>query len=275
MINSILTIARQELTIGLRSRWMIGFAAVFGVLSLAISYFGTVTAGAAGMQGFERTAASLLSLVLYLVPLLGLMLGTLSFSRDPAANELLFAQPLGRGEILFGRLSGLFAAMSAAMCAGFAIAAAVILNELGSEGFFRFVSLVALSFVLAAVFLSLGAVCGLASRSRTRAFGVALCAWFFFVMFYDLSVIGLAFVFPERTANTLIFVTLFGNPVSLARVASLLTLGDPSIFGASGAALLKFLGGAWRSYAALALALGAWTIAPVVLASRILRRIDL
>ena len=273
--NVLITIARQELTISLRSRWILGFAGVFGVLSLAISYFGTVTAGAAGLQGFERTAASLLSLVLYLVPLLGLMLGTLNISRDRAANELLFAQPLSRGEILYGRLLGLFAAMSAAMFAGFALAAAVIVVQVGAEGLLSFIGLVALSFVLAAVFLSIGAVAGLLSESRTRAFGVSLCVWFFFVMFYDLAVIGMAFVLSERTANVVIFLSLFGNPVDLARVSSLLTLRDPAIFGAAGAALLKFLGGATQSYAALAFALGVWLAAPLVLADRILRRIDL
>jgi Cu-processing system permease protein len=273
--KSLITIARQELIISLRSRSIVGFAAVFGVLALAISYFGTVTAGAAGLQGFERTAASLLSLVLYLVPLLGLMLGTLNISGDRAANELLFAQPVSRSEILFGRLLGLFAAMAAAICGGFAVAAAVILAELGPDGFLRFAGLVAESFVLAAVFLTIGALCGLLSQSRTRAFGAALCVWFFFVMFYDLAVIGMAFVFRERTANLMIFVSLFGNPVDLARVASLLTLSDPSIFGAAGAALLKFLGGAARSYAALAIGLSAWLVAPLAVAARVLRRLDL
>jgi Cu-processing system permease protein len=94
-------------------------------------------------------------------------------------------------------------------------------------------------------------------------------------MFYDLAVIGLAFVLRERTANLLIFVSLFGNPVDLARVASLLTLSDPSIFGAAGAALLKFLGGAARSYAALALGLSVWLVVPLALAARVLRRLDL
>jgi Cu-processing system permease protein len=273
--NTLVTIARQELTIGLRSRWVLGFAGIFGVLSLAISYFGTVTAGAAGLQGFERTAASLLSLVLYLVPLLGLMMGTLNISRDGAANELLFAQPVTRAEILFGRVLGLFAAISAAMLAGFALAVVVIMTQVGEEGFLRFAGLAGLSFVLAAVFLTIGAVCGLLTESRTRAFGAALCVWFFFVIFYDLAVIGLAFVLRERTANLLIFLSLFGNPVDLARVASLLTVGDPSIFGAAGAALLKFMGGAGRCYAALGLALGLWLAAPLAAAARILRRIDL
>ena len=42
----------------------------------------------------------------------------------------------------------------------------------------------------------------------------------------------------------LIFLSLFGNPVDAARVAGLISAGDAAIFGAAGAALLKFLGAA-------------------------------
>ena len=65
----IFTIAGQETRISMRNRWTLLFAGVFGLLALAISYFGLVTEGYAGFQGFARTTASLLSLVLYLVPL--------------------------------------------------------------------------------------------------------------------------------------------------------------------------------------------------------------
>ena len=77
-LDAIGLIARQEFLVALRARWVAGFSAAFSVLAIGIAYFGTTTAGVAGVQGFERTAASLLNLVLYLVPLLGLMLGTLA-----------------------------------------------------------------------------------------------------------------------------------------------------------------------------------------------------
>ena len=58
-VNAVKTIARHELLINIRNRWTLVFAGVFGVLALAISYFGLVTSGALGFQGFARTSASL------------------------------------------------------------------------------------------------------------------------------------------------------------------------------------------------------------------------
>lgn len=274
-VDTVAAIARQEFVIAMRARWIAVFSAVFGVLALAIAYFGTATAGVAGVQGFERTTASLLNLVLYLMPMLGLMMGTLALSRDRAGNELLFSQPVGREQVLYGRVIGMFCGAAVAMLAGFGLAGMLILWEIGSEGFSRYAGVVLLSLALAAVFLSLGALAGVVSASRTRAFGLALCLWFFFVLFYDLLIIGLAFVLRERTANLMIFASLFGNPVDLVRVSTVLTIGDPSIFGAAGAALLKFLGGEARSQMALLLGIGAWVLAPIWIAGRALRRLDL
>ena len=269
------TIACQELIVCFRGRWILVFSTLFAALSLAIAYFGTVTAGAAGLQGFERTTASLLNLVLYLVPLLGLALGTMNISREHPSNELLFSQPLSRADILGGRLLGLVGATSVSLIAGLGTAAAVIWTQIGDEGLLRFLGMVLLSIVLSAVFLCLGALIGLLCKSRTKALGVALFVWFFFVFLYDLLVIGLAFVAQERTANLLIFLSLFGNPVDLARVSSLLTLGDATMFGAAGAALLKFFGGPARSQALLIGILIVWLLTGLLATFRIARTADL
>ncbi len=79
----------------------------------------------------------------------------------------------------------------------------------------------------------------------------------------------------ERIANLMIFLSLFENPVDLARVASLISLGGAAIFGAAGAALLKFGGGTISSMALLAAGLLAWVAFPFLAASMILRRRDL
>src|SRR5215470_11575235 len=118
-VSAAFTVAGQESRINIRNRWTLLFAAVFGLLALAISYFGLVTEGYAGFQGFERTTASLLSLVLYLVPLVALVMATLSLTGDRGAMELLFSQPVARQEILLGKTLGLFGSMLTAMLFGF------------------------------------------------------------------------------------------------------------------------------------------------------------
>ena len=273
--SAILTIAGQETRISVRNRWTLLFAAVFGVLALAISYFGLVTEGYAGFQGFERTSASLLSLVLYLVPLVALTMATLGLTPDRGAAELLFSQPVDRVEILLGKVLGMFGSMLTATLFGFGIAGAVIAFEAGTEGLLRFLAFTGIALLLTLAFLSIGSLLAVFGATRTRAFGLALFVWFFLVLFYDLLVIGAGFLLKEKAANMLIFFSLFGNPVDAARVAGLISFGDATVFGAAGAALLKFLGGRIACQIVLLCTLAAWTVAPIVTASRVLRKRDL
>jgi Cu-processing system permease protein len=251
------------------------FAGVFSVLVLAISYFGLVTAGAIGFQSFARTSASLLNLVLYVIPLVALMMGTLSFTSDASANELLFAQPVSRVDIMLGKLAGLFASIVTATFIGFGLAGVIVGIKGGTEGASRYPILTAFSLLLALIFLSLSALISVVCKRKTKAFGLSVFVWFFFVLFYDLLVIGSSFLFKERTANNLIFGALFGNPVDIVRVGCLMLLDGRDIFGAAGASLLKFTGGEGTGLAVLALTLALWIIVPAGLALTFLRRQDI
>jgi Cu-processing system permease protein len=273
--NAIRTIARQELVINIRNRWTLVFAGVFGVLVLAISYFGLVTGGYVGFQGFARTSASLLNMVLYIVPLVALVMGTLSFTSETSASELLFSQPVTRGEILLGKFLGLFASIFTATLIGFGLAGIIIAVRAGTEGAWRYPAFVLFSLLLALIFLSLSAFISAICQRKAKAFGVALFAWFFFVLFYDLLVIGGTFLFKERTANSLIFGSLFGNPVDMVRVASLMMLNGKDIFGAGGAALLRFLGGETLSLVVLIISLSLWVVAPLIAAQKLLKHQDI
>jgi len=170
------------------------FPAAFGALSLAISYFGMVTAGAIGFQGFARTSASLLNLVLYVVPLLSLSMGVVSLTGEKASNELLFSQPVTRSEILLGKVLGLFASILTSTFFGFGVAGVVIAATGGSEGALRYPIFVGLALFHALIFVSLAALVSTFCQRKAKAFGVALFLWFFFVLFYDLLVMGGTFL---------------------------------------------------------------------------------
>jgi Cu-processing system permease protein len=272
--SAMLVIAGQETRINIRNRWTVLFAGAFGVLALAISYFGLVTEGYAGVQGFERTTVSMLSLVLYLVPLIALIMSALSLTGDRGANELLFSQPVAREQILLGKLLGLFCSMMTAMVIGFGVAGTVIAIEVGTDGLLKFLSFTAIALLLALTFLSLGALLAIVGQTRAHALGLALFAWFFLVLFYDLLVVGAGFLLKERAANMLLFLSLFGNPVDAARVGGLISVGGATTFGAAGAALLRFAGGPVWAEAALFMTMITWTAGSIVVASRVLRRRD-
>lgn len=274
-IRTILTLARYELTLNVRNRWTLLFAAVFSLLALAISYFGMATAGAIGFQGLARTSASLLNLVLYLVPLVALMMGTLSFTNEKSMSESLFSQPITRTEILLGKLLGLFGSICVSTMLGFGLAGMIIAAKAGTGGALRYPLLVGYTLLLAMVFLGISSLIALAGGRGARALGVAIFVWFFFVFFYDLLTIGATFFLRERMANTLLFTSLFGNPVGMVRVSSLMAIDGEQVFGAAGAALTRALGGRGASLLLLLTGLLVWIVLPVAISRRLLRRQDI
>jgi hypothetical protein len=94
-------------------------------------------------------------------------------------------------------------------------------------------------------------------------------------LFYDLLVVGITFLLQEHSANRFIFLSLFGNPVDLARVGSLIELGIRQFSDYAGAALVKFLGrGAW-SAVILILGFSVWISGPLTVAAYRIRRQDI
>ncbi len=273
-LHAVRVIAGYELTLNIRNRWIQAFALVFAVLTLAIAYFGMVTSALVGFQSFTRTSASLVNLVLYLVPLAALTLATQSFQVEHGM-DLLVAQPVRRGEILVGKVLGLFISMASASFCGFGAAGFIVAANVGGEGVLRYLAFVGYTLLLEIVFIAMGALISVAAQSRVRAVAFAICFWFFFVIFYDLAVIALAFVFRQHIANLLIFASLFGNPVDLARVSSLISLGSPTIFGAAGSALLKWSGGVRMTLSLLTGTLLLWILVLGILSSWLLKRRDL
>ena len=67
--------AVEQWTLAVRSRQVAIFADVFAALAMVVAASGYVLTGGTGLQDFARTSASLVELVLLLVPLAALMVG--------------------------------------------------------------------------------------------------------------------------------------------------------------------------------------------------------
>ena len=172
--------ARQELQLAVRSRWTQTFTAVFAILALAVAASGYVLSGGSGMQDFARTGASLVQLVLLLVPLTALVFGVLAITPEAGAAELIFSQPVARKTILAGRFLGVFIALVAAQSIGFGAAGLVLFLRTGQDGLAGFAGIVAGAIVLTGVFLGIAAVvaAGDAGPRRARNLAAALVVWF-------------------------------------------------------------------------------------------------
>lgn len=250
--------ARQELRLSVRSRWTQTFAVVFAVLAIAVASSGYVLSGGRGMQDFARTAASLVELVLLLVPLTSLMFGVMALASDPGGAELLFSQPVPRHTILAGKLAGVFLALIGAQAVGFGAAGLVMFARMGQDGLGSFLGVVVGAGALTAVFLSLAAAvaAGQTSVRRTRNMAVALVIWFIAVVLFDVAALGVASQLPSGAASRVLMVGAILNPVDAVRTGTLLAVEGTTAFGAASLAFLRFTHGV----AGAALCLGASTV---------------
>src|SRR5262245_53433648 len=192
MTSPILILARKEFGDRFRSGWVIACVLVWlGAIGLT-SFLGLAQIGRIGVQGYERTVVSLLNLVQYLVPLLGLLLGhdLLVSEYEERTLRLVLAGGLSRKRLLFGKFLGGCLALAVPLVLGFAIAGAVIGLTAKDSRVAPFLRLAASGLVLGVLFLGVGLAISTFSRTRVQSLVAALLAWCLTVFVFDLVALG-------------------------------------------------------------------------------------
>ncbi|HEY3452559.1 MAG TPA: ABC transporter permease subunit [Myxococcales bacterium] len=271
----VLAIARHDLRLLLRQRWVLVYAALFAVLAASVSYFGLAVVEVAGWQELDRTAASLLNLALTFVPLGAMLMGVQSLRAEGGATDQLFAEPVTRAEVVLGKVAGASGAQTLATLLGFGLAGVVIGTQAGGEAWDAYAALVGFTALVGVVFVSLSSAVAVAAGRGARAYAAVLAVWFGFLILVDLVVVGLVLVVPEGWGNGTALAGVLLNPISSARVGALLALGGQQMFGPAGAMLSRTLGSAEAAVALLAGSLGLWSLLGMGAAVTLVGRQDL
>ena len=263
-MKAVTTLMQKELRDSLRNRWFILYTIAFTVLALGLSFMALSGAGIVGFAGFGRTAASLVNLVLLVVPLMALTVGAQSLAGEQERGTMgyLLAQPVTRLEVFVGKYLGLALALLAALTLGFGISGLVMAGN-GAANPWSYIQLVGLAFLLALTMLSLGFVISAFTRKAGVAIGISLFVWLAFVIVGDLGMMGTA-VAMRLTISELFWLASV-NPLQVFKMASVLLINATlDVLGPAGFYALQTYGSA-----VMALFLGilaAWVIVPLTLA---------
>lgn len=270
-VTTIWTITRKELRDAQRNRWVTLLAAMFAVLSLALSALGLSSLGTIGITGFGRTAASLLNLVLLLVPLMGLLMGAVSVAAEREQGTLLtvMAQPVTPSEVLMGKFFGASMALVTAVSIGFGLSGLVIARGSGLSQFSAYLSLVALTLLLGIVHVGIGICLSVMTRRSATAIGLAVFVWLCVAFLSDLGVMGTSIVL-KLTPAQLLWVSL-GNPAQVFKLAAIHAVhGNLELLGSSGLYAVSVLG-PWL-LPVLASLLVLWILLPLAVAFQLFHR---
>ena len=266
-------VAREEFRQALESRWLFGFTALLAALVLGLSFFGMAQSREVGFQGFARVTLSLMNLVLFIVPLTGLMLGVTSVTGGSGALPLLLAQPVSRREVLAGKLVGLGAALTVAQLVGFGGGGVVVALSAGADQVRGFAVLTGLSIALGWLMVSTSLMIAVLRPDRLKAMSTALFLWLLLVVAYDLVVLGATTLLGGLPLQRVLVPALLLNPVDIARVLTTLAVGSGALFGPTSAVLMK-LSGTTAGIGLGLLVLIVETIVPAAIAMWVFQRRD-
>ncbi|MBI4597642.1 MAG: ABC transporter permease [Candidatus Omnitrophica bacterium] len=242
--STVFIIMRKELREARRHRWFALFTALFTVLSLGLSGLGLSGLGGLGIAGFGRTAASLVNLIVLIVPLMGLLIGAVSVAGERERGTLLtlLAQPVTIGEVLLGKFFGAAAALGAVVLLGCSVSGVLIARAAGLSEMGAYLAVISLTLLLGCVHLGLGLLISVLTGRTNTAMSLAIVVWLGVVLLSDLGMMGTAIVL-RLSAGQLLWLSL-GNPAQVFKLAATQALqGHLEGLGSSGLYAASVLGG--------------------------------
>lgn len=275
-MRTLLIIAMKEIREGMRNRWVLAVTLLLAALALTLSFLGSAPTGNVGAGALDVVVVSLSSLSVFLIPLIALLL-----SHDAIVGEsergtmlLLLSYPLARWQVIVGKFAGHLAILAFATLVGYGLAAVALAATQGLDAnasWTAFARLIGSSVLLGSIFVAIGYLISTFAGERGTAAGIAVGVWLFFVLIYDMALLGLLVVDQGRTVTAEILnVLLLLNPTDAYRIVNLGGGTAGAISGMSGLADHATL-----APATLLLTLLSWAAVPLAVAMSVFSRREL
>ena len=224
-------VALKEFRDCLRSRWLLFGSALFAILSVAV-FFGTAAIGGTlQYQPLSSVMNSLLSLTVFLLPLLALLLCYDAFVGEAESGTLLLmlTYPLSRLQWLTGKAIGQGGAILLVLAAGFAVLPLIqaflpVPYGMG-ELLGAMAVLIATGWLLGLVFMLLAYWVSLTVRHKAQALALLLVVWFTAVLLYDLALLVISVAGADTLGRSALTALMLANPASVFRLINQAYLG--------------------------------------------------
>jgi Cu-processing system permease protein len=264
-MSPVVTIAAKEIQDGLRNRWIIGTTMLLAALALTLAFLGSAPAGVVKASALAATVVSLSSLTIYLLPLIALLLShdTIIGEIERGTMALLLAYPVARWQVISGKFLGHAVILAIATTIGYGSAGAAIMAsgaKADPQAWPAFIAMIGTSILLGAAFVSIGYLLSAVASESAAAAGGAIGVWLFFVMIYDMAVLGLLVADGGKTVTVAVlnWLLLF-NPADVYRLFNLTGFSQAASF----AGMAGVVQDAQLSMPVLLTALAGWIVVPL------------
>lgn len=269
-MSPIWIITGKEVRDSLRNRWVLAATLLLAALALSLGFLGSSPTGSVKADPLTITVVSLSSLSIFLIPLIAMLLAydAVIGEIERGTMALLLSYPVSRWQVLVGKFIGHLIILTLATTAGYGLAGMALQLAHGGldiAAWKPFALLIAASVLLGAAFLAMGYLISAKVKERGTAAGIAIGVWLFFVVIFDMALLGILVADSKQaiTAPMLETILLF-NPADVYRLLNLTGYENTAMYagmaGLSGQLTLGMpvLVAAQLLWIALPFALAAW-----------------
>lgn len=211
---------------------------------------------------------TILNVILFTVPLVSILFGTIYLYNSSEFIELLLSQPIRRRRIWSCLFIGVSLSMAIAFTAGAGIP--LVIYSPDTTGLLMLM----IGILITVIFTALAFLCAIFTRDKAKGIGLSIMAWLYFALLFDGMVLFLLFQLADYPIeNAMVGITAL-SPIDLARILILLRLDVSAMMGYTGAIFRDFFGtsaGMLISFLLLCL----WAAIPFVISLKKFSRKDL
>ncbi|MFH1013027.1 MAG: ABC transporter permease subunit, partial [Thermoplasmatota archaeon] len=220
--NVVLSIAKKEIMDNIRNKWIILVSVMFALLTLVVSYFGSLASR--GWQDLGVTISGMANLVTFLVPIIALILAyaTIIGEIERGSMNSLLSLSAMRFEIIIGKFLGLAGVLCFTIFIGFGAAGLMIAANVSNVNYADYGIFIGATMLLGLVFLSVALFFSTIFNKRSTAMGGAIFLWFLFNIILPIVFIGLLAATIDITKFAL------GNPIVVPDWYHALNLFNPT-----------------------------------------------
>jgi len=244
-------VAKPQVRNVLRSRWLLFYVAFFLLATEGLLRF---------TGGDARTLLSLANVVLFVVPLITVVYGTIYLYNSREFIELLLAQPLKRRTVFAGLYLGLAIPLTAALIAG--VLPPFLIRGMGEGTRLPLTIMLVGSGALTLIFTGIAFCVALRFEDRLTGLGAGMGIWLLLALVYDGVMLFIVSVLADHTIEKSLLVASLANPIDLVRIGLLLQFDVSALMGYTGAVFNRFFSGA-MGQVVIAAALMTWIAAPL------------
>jgi len=216
----------------IRNRWTIVYTAFFFILTDGLLRLTADT---------MRALVSMMQLVLFLIPLVSILFGTMYVYNSGQFVKLLLSQPVKRSSVILGQFFGLSSSLGLGFTVG--VITPLSYHQLSvAHSFSSYVLLVVSGWLLTFTFVGLAFLVSTIVFDKGKGVALSLFTWLSAAVLYDGIILLLAHLFSEYPLERSLIGAALLNPIDLARILMMLKLDIGALLGYTGAVFERFFG---------------------------------